>query len=53
VPYGTGVCDMKGVLDELKAQKFAGNISIEYEYNWDNSVPEVAQCIDFVRKYGK
>jgi len=53
VPYGTGVCDMKGVLDELKAQKFQGNISLEYEYNWDNSVPEVAQCIDFVRKYGK
>jgi len=53
VPYGTGVSDAKGCLDELKAQGFDGNISIEYEYNWDNSVPEVKQCIDFVRDYGK
>ena len=53
VPYGTGVSDAKGCLDELKAQGFDGNISIEYEYNWDNSVPEVKQCIDFVREYGK
>ncbi|MCX7872055.1 MAG: sugar phosphate isomerase/epimerase [Verrucomicrobiae bacterium] len=53
VPYGTGVADVKSILDELKAQKFDGNISIEYEYNWDNNVPEVKKCIDFVREYGK
>ena len=29
-----------------------GNISLEYEYHWENSVPEVAQCIGFVRGYG-
>jgi len=52
VPFGTGVSDIPDVLDELKAQNFAGNISIEYEYNWDSSVPEVAQCIGFVRGYG-
>ena len=52
VPYGTGVSDVPGVLDELKAQGFTGNISIEYEHNWENSVPEVAQCIGFVRGYG-
>lgn len=52
VPYGTGVADIKACLDELKSQGFNGNISIEYEYNWDNSVPEVTQCIDFVRNYG-
>ncbi|NLH72165.1 MAG: sugar phosphate isomerase/epimerase [Verrucomicrobia bacterium] len=51
VPFGTGVSEVKAVLDELKAQGFEGNISIEYEYNWDNSVPEVTQCIDFVRNY--
>ena len=53
VPYGTGVADIKAILDELKAQNFEGNISIEYEYNWDNNVPEVKKCIDFVREYGK
>jgi hypothetical protein len=40
-----------GVLDELQRQGFEGNISIEYEHNWDHSVPEVAQCIGFVRGY--
>jgi sugar phosphate isomerase/epimerase len=52
LPYGEGVSDVAGILDELKAQNFDGNISIEYEYNWENSVPEVAQCIGFVRGYG-
>ena len=50
--YGTGVSDIKGILDELKSQGFAGNISIEYENNWDHSVPDVAQCVGFVRGYG-
>jgi len=53
VPYGNGVSDVKAILDELKSQGFQGNISIEYEYNWDNSVPDVKQCVDFVRSYGK
>ena len=51
VPFGTGVSDIKGCLTELKAQGFAGNISIEYEYNWDNSVPEVTECVNFVKKF--
>lgn len=52
VPFGTGVAQMPAILDELKRQNFSGNISIEYEHNWDNSTPEVAQCIGFVRGYG-
>lgn len=47
--FGTGVSDIGALLAELKAQGFAGNISIEYEANWDNSVPDVAQCVGFVR----
>ena len=53
VPYGTGGGRIKEILDELKAQGFKGNISVEYEYNWLNSVPDVTQCIDFVKAYGK
>jgi sugar phosphate isomerase/epimerase len=53
VPYGEGVSDIPGILGELKAQGFKGNVSIEYEHNWENSTPEVAQCIGFVRGYGK
>ena len=51
VPFGSGVSSVAAVLDELKRQGFGGNISIEYEHNWDHSVPEVAQCIGFVRGY--
>lgn len=50
-PFGTGQSDIAGTLDELKRQGFEGNISIEYEYNLDHSVPDVAQCIGFVRGY--
>jgi len=52
VPFGAGISNVKGMLDELKRQGFAGNISIEYETKWDNSVPDVAQCIGFFRGYG-
>jgi sugar phosphate isomerase/epimerase len=51
--YGNGVSDIAGILTELKAQGFDGNISIEYENNWDHSVPDVAQCIGFVRGWAK
>ena len=50
--YGTGVSNIKGILDELKRQGFDGNISIEYENNWEHSVPDVAQCIEFIRRWG-
>jgi len=52
-PFGMGVSDVPGILEELHRQGFTGNISIEYEYNWENSVPDVAQCIGFVRGYGQ
>ncbi len=52
VPYGKGVADVKACLDELNRQGFEGNVSIEYEYNWTSSVPEIAECVDFVREYG-
>lgn len=49
LPYGMGIGRVAEILTELKAQNFSGNISIEYEYNWEHSVPEIAQCIGFVR----
>lgn len=52
VPYGTGVSDIKGILDELRRQGFDGNISIEYEYKMDNNLPEVTKCIEYVKQYG-
>ncbi len=52
VPFGTGKMDMAAILDELKRQNFVGNASIEYENNWMDSVPDVAQCVGFVRGHG-
>ena len=53
VPWGQGVSDVKGILDEYKAQGFEGPISVEYEYNWDSNVADAKQCIDFIRAYGE
>ena len=47
VPWGTGVGDVKAQMAELKRQHFHGAFGVEYEYNWDNSVPEIAECVKF------
>ncbi len=52
-PFGTGVIDIVGILDEVRRHGFAGNVSIEYEHNWKTSLPEVAQCGGFLRGYSK
>lgn len=48
-PFGTGVGEISGILQELRRNKFDGHVSIEYEHNWENSVPDIAQCIGYVR----
>jgi sugar phosphate isomerase/epimerase len=50
VVWGTGKCDVKAMLTELARQNFKGVFSIEYEYNWENSSPEIAQCIPYFQK---
>jgi sugar phosphate isomerase/epimerase len=58
VPWGTGISNAKGMLTELKRQKFKGAICVEYEHNWENSSPEIAEsakwfnatCEELVRK---
>ena len=47
VIWGTGVLNVPSMLQILKDQGFKGYFSIEYEYNWDNSVPDIRQCIDY------
>ena len=46
VVWGEGKIDMPGILKELKRQNFKGKHVIEYEYNWDNSVPDIQQSIE-------
>lgn len=47
VPWGTGISNAKAMMVELKRQKFRGAFCVEYEYNWDNSAPEIAECAKF------
>ncbi len=47
VPWGTGKSKVREVLAELARQGFKGSFSIEYEHNWLNSMPEIAQCVTF------
>lgn len=49
VVWGTGVCNIEGVVKELKAQKFKGVISAEYEHNWANSVPDITEGVKNLR----
>ncbi len=50
VPWGTGVSKPREILTELARMGFEGTFSIEYEYNWDNSVPEIAKCVEWFKK---
>jgi hypothetical protein len=50
VIWGTGLADAKAILAELARQKFKGVFSIEYEYNWLDSMPEISGCVAFFRK---
>ena len=47
VPWGTGVGNVKAQMAELKRQHFHGVFGVEYEYHWDNSMPEIAECVKF------
>jgi sugar phosphate isomerase/epimerase len=53
VPWGTGVSNIKGVLEELKRQGFKGPIFAEYEYNWTNNATEIKQSMEYVKEVAK
>lgn len=45
VVWGTGQLNLKELMGELYQQGFKGNFSAEYEYHWENSLPEIQQSI--------
>ncbi len=53
VPWGKGVSNIKKVLLELKQQGFKGPLFAEYEYNWNNNAPEIAESINYVKEVVK
>jgi sugar phosphate isomerase/epimerase len=50
VPWGTGVSKPREILVALAAIGFEGPFSAEYEYHWDNSVPEIKQSAEWFKK---
>ena len=53
VPWGTGVCNVRGMLEETHRQKIKAEFSFEYEYHWENSLPELAQSVEYFDKVAK
>lgn len=48
VPWGTGQCDMRGVMAELKRQGFKGYLIIEYEKGGvEELMANLPKCIEF------
>jgi sugar phosphate isomerase/epimerase len=50
VIWGTGVCKIEEVVKELKAQKFKGVISAEYEYHWEHNTLDIKNSVSNLRK---
>ncbi len=50
VPWGTGISNFPGLMHELKRQGYKGMITIEYEYHWDHSLPEVLESIGYMKR---
>jgi sugar phosphate isomerase/epimerase len=50
VIYGNGVLNVPEVLHALKEVRFKGWISIEYEANAKNPQPDMAACLEVLRK---
>jgi len=53
VHWGTGISDVKAVMQELKNQKFKGMLSAEYEYNWLANSADIAVSAENFRKIVK
>jgi len=45
VIWNTGTSNIPAIMATMKEIGFKGPISAEYEYHWDNSVPEVKQSV--------
>ncbi len=53
VPWGTGVCDVKGMLTEIHRQGLKAPFSFEYEYRWDDTDKQMAEMAQSVVYFDK
>lgn len=50
VPWGTGCSNIAGVMHEMKRQGFKGPISVEYEHNPEDNMPEIRESLEYFRR---
>jgi sugar phosphate isomerase/epimerase len=50
VPWGTGKGDPKAWMVEVKRQGIKPLFNVEYEYHFENSLPEIALCVAYFDK---
>jgi sugar phosphate isomerase/epimerase len=50
VPWGTGKGDPRAWMVEVKRQGIKPLFNAEYEYHFENSLPEIAQCVAYFDK---
>ena len=50
VPWGTGISNVPAMLQVLKDQGYKGVFSVEYEYHWKSSMPEIKESLQNFRK---
>jgi sugar phosphate isomerase/epimerase len=50
VPWGTGRADIHALLVEVHRQGIKPVFSVEYEYHYGHSLPEIAECVAYFDK---
>jgi sugar phosphate isomerase/epimerase len=50
VPWGTGKADVKALLAEVKRQGLKPVFSVEYEFHWGHSIPEIRESVAYFDK---
>jgi sugar phosphate isomerase/epimerase len=50
VPWGTGACQAKAMLTEIRRQGLKALFSAEYEYQSENLMTELAQCVKYFER---
>lgn len=49
--FGTGQLNTEALLAELDRQGFDGYFLIEHETNYDNNLPEVIKCAEYLKTH--
>ena len=51
VPFGEGNLGVDNMLSELDSQGYDGFLVIEYEADWDNNLPQIKKCVEYLRTH--